>query len=102
MIGLWKHSSIIDNLVRNVFQLPMKILYSNHSQVIIDTYINLSALSVSEAGYPFQIFVFPYALMLNVLIFLIHLAKITKNPDTNKNRRNCPHTRTKLPILFLH
>ena len=74
MIGLREHACIVDNLVRNILQLSMKILNTNHSQVIIDTNINLSTLSVSEAGYPFQVFVFPYALMLNVLIFLIHRA----------------------------
>ena len=84
MISLREHAGIIDNLVWNIFQLPMKILNTNHSQVIIDTNINLSALSISEAGYPFQVFVFLYALMLNVLIFLIHSAKLAKKPDINK------------------
>ena len=74
MIGLRKHTCVVNNLIRNVLQLLMEILYTQNSQVIIDTNINLPTLSISEAGYPFQVFVFPYALMLNVLIFLIHRA----------------------------
>ena len=90
MISLRKHAGIVDNLVWNIFQLLMKIVYTNHSQVIINTNIYLSTLSISKAGNPFQVFVFPNALMLNVLIFLIHRAKLTKNPDTNKDRTPYP------------
>ena len=81
MVCLWKHAGIVDNLVRNILQLLMKIVHANNSQIIVNANIYLSALSVSKAGHPFQIFVFPYTLMLNVLIFLIHIAKLAKNPD---------------------
>lgn len=62
----------------------MEIVNPNNSQVIINTNIYLSTLSVSEAGYPLKIFVFPYAFILNVLIFLIHIANLPQNPDIYK------------------
>lgn len=52
MIGFRKYTCIVDNLVWNIFQLFMKIVNANHSQVVINANINLSPLSVSEAQIP--------------------------------------------------
>ena len=101
MIGLWEHAGIVDDFVRNILQLSMKILYANHGQVIIDTNINLSTLSISEAGYPFQVFVFPYALMFNVLILLIHSAKLAKNHEIDNDRIHIPKVMSLYFMIFV-
>ena len=50
MVCLWKHAGIVDNLVRNILQLRMKIVNANNRQIIVNANIYLSALSVSKAG----------------------------------------------------
>lgn len=73
MVCLWKHAGIVDNLVRNILQLLMEIVNANHSQIIVNANIYLSALSVSKAGHPFQVFVFPYTLIFSILVFVVHI-----------------------------
>ncbi len=77
MIRLGKHTCIVDDLIRNIFQQFMKIVHTNYSHIIVYTDINLSALSISKARNPLKVLVFPYTLILYILIFLIHSAKVT-------------------------
>lgn len=84
MICFRKNTCIIDNLVGYILQLFMEIVNANNSQIVINANIYLSPLGVSEAGYPLQVFVFPYTFMLNVLILLIHIAKLPQNTDIHK------------------
>ena len=81
MVGLRKYPGVADNLVRYILQLLMEIVNTDNCHVIVNANVDLSTLRVSEAGYPLQVFVFPYTLMLNVLIFLIHIAKLAKIPE---------------------
>lgn len=72
MVGLRKYPGVADNLVRYILQLLMEIINANNSHVIVDTNVNFSTLRVSEAGYPFQVLVFPYTLIFSILILVVH------------------------------
>ncbi len=85
MVGLGKYTSIIDYFVWNVLQLFVEIINPNHRKVIVDANVYLTSLRIGEAGHPFQVLVFPDSLMLDILIFLIHCAKLSKNTGTHKD-----------------
>ncbi len=82
MIGLRKHTGVVDDLIWYILKLLMKIVNANDCQVIVNANVNLATLSVSEAGHPLQVFVFPYAFMLNILILVVHISSIEKEYKT--------------------
>ena len=85
MVGFGKYTGIVDNLVRYILQLLMKFIHTDNRQVIINANIYLASMSVGKTRYPLQIIVLPNALVLYILILLIHIAKLTKNPEIHKS-----------------
>jgi len=84
MVDFGKHTRIIDNLIRYILQLLMKVIYADNRQIIINSNIYLAAMGIGKARHPFQILILPNALMLYILILLIHIAKLRQNTDFHK------------------
>ena len=85
MINLRDYSCIVDNLIGNIFQLLVQLIHTHNAQIIVNADVYLTTISIGKAGYPFQVFVLPNALMLYVLILLIHIANILHTADIHNS-----------------
>ncbi len=86
MVGFREYACIVDNLVGQILHLLMKVINTDDCQIIIYADINLTTMSIGKARYPFQILVLPNALVLYVLIFLIHIAKLAKKTEVHNGK----------------
>ena len=68
-----------DNLVGDVLHQPFAVGHAHHFMVVVHTDIYSTALRVGESTNPFEIFVTPGLLILDILLFfecyLCHLAQ---------------------------
>ena len=62
----------------------MEIVNTNNRHVIVNANVNLSTLSVSEAGYPLQVLVFPYTLIFSILVLVVHIRSQEESHRTNR------------------
>ena len=63
-------------LVGDILKLLMKMRHTLDRHIIVNADINTSALRISEATYPLEIFIFPNALIFCVLILVVHFANL--------------------------
>lgn len=84
MISLWKNTGEVDYFVGNILKLFVQSVYTYNTQVIINSNVYLTSLSIGKTGYPFQIFVFPNTFVFNILPFVIHIAKVVQKNNNYK------------------
>ena len=72
MIDFCHNTNCITDLVGQIFQELFHIVNTDHIPVVIHTNVNLSALSVSKATDPVQVFVSPGFFPFNILPFDHH------------------------------
>ena len=65
-----------NNFVGNILQLLMKMRNANDRHIIVDANVYPSALCISEAAHPLEVFVFPNALIFSVMILVVHNANV--------------------------
>ena len=77
MIGFRHDTCGIDYFIGYILHQLMQLIHTDNFHIISNTNIYLTAMRVSETGYPLKILVFPNLFVFYVLILIVHIANIT-------------------------